>query len=260
MNEFCPIEFSYSFTHPAGYTVPRQHHACYELVYYISGSGTTVIGNKTYPINPGTFTLIRPFTEHSEHHVTEGSVMFINFHADVPKELTDLSFQDTKDKVIYNVLIRLLGELQTLKKNYKKVLALELEEMIIHIDRLCQKSPPQKETAIEYAVRFIQEYHSTPIDWQNLARCCNYSYSHFRMIFKKSTGVSPNEYLLNCRLNAAKNMLTQTTLSCTKIAYQCGFPDNAKFSSYFKAKVGMSPKDYRKQAPPPPAESESPDA
>ena len=258
MNEFCPIEFSYSFTHDAGYTVPLQHHACYELVYYISGSGTTVIGNKTHPISPGTFTLIHPFTEHSEHHVTAGSVMFINFHADVPKELTDRSFQDNKDQVIYNVLIRLLSELQTLKQNYKKILALELEEMIIHIDRLCQKSEPPTETAIEYAVRFIQEYHSTSIDWQNLARYCNYSYSHFRMIFKKATGVSPNEYLLNCRLNAAKNMLTQTTLSCTQIAYQCGFPDNAKFSSYFKAKVGMSPKDYRKQAPTSLTESESP--
>lgn len=246
MNDPCPIEFSYSFTHDAGYSVPPQRHACYELVYYMSGSGTTVIGNKVFPISAGTFTLIRPNMIHSEQHDTAGSVAFINFHAEIPDELADRAYQDPTDAPIFALLTALLEELKQLKRNYKKILALKLEEMVLLIDRLCCEVEAPKEDAIEYAVRYIREYHSTPIDWQNLARYCNYSYSHFRLIFKKATGYSPNEYLMNCRLTAAKRLLESTAFSCTEIAYRCGFPNGAKFSTYFKQNEGMSPKDWRK--------------
>lgn len=248
MNDPCPIEFSYSFTHDAGYTVPPQWHTSYELVYYTEGVGTTVIGNRVFPIAPGTFTLIRPNTVHSEHHDTAGSVAFIVFRTEIPDELTDRAYSDPADTPILKLLTSMLEELQQFKRNYKRILSLQLQELVILIDRLCCDGERQKEDTIEYAVRYIHEYHSTPIDWQNLAQYCNYSYSHFRLIFKKATGCSPNEYLMHCRLNAAKRLLEQTTLSCTEIAYRCGFPSNAKFSTYFKDFVGISPKDHRKKS------------
>lgn len=167
MSDPCPIEFSYSFTHNAGYTVPPQRHSCYELVYYTSGTGTTVIGNKVFSICAGTFTLIRPNMIHSEQHDTEGSVTFINFHADIANELADRAYQDPADAPILTILTALLEELKHRKRNYKKILALKLEEMVILIDRLCNEVEAPKEDAIEYAIRYIREYHSTPIDWQN---------------------------------------------------------------------------------------------
>jgi len=73
------------------------------------------------------------------------------------------------------------------------------------------------------------------------------SYSKFRQAFKKSTGLSPNQYYLNIRLNKAKELLTSTSLNINEIAYHTGFESIFYFSKLFKKKNGVSPKDYRNE-------------
>ena len=73
------------------------------------------------------------------------------------------------------------------------------------------------------------------------------SYSKFRQDFKKLTGLSPNQYYLNVRLNKAKELLAATSLNINEIAYHTGFDSIFYFSKLFKKKNGVSPKDYRKK-------------
>ena len=51
----------------------------------------------------------------------------------------------------------------------------------------------------------------------------NLSYDYFQHRFKELTGYSPQAFLLQQRLNGAKKLLVQTSLSCTEIAYRCGW-------------------------------------
>jgi Transcriptional regulator containing an amidase domain and an AraC-type DNA-binding HTH domain len=70
-------------------------------------------------------------------------------------------------------------------------------------------------------------------------------YSRFRKIFKETTGLSPNQYHLNLRLDKAKDLLTSTNLTINEVAYQTGFDSIFYFSRLFKKKNGLPPKEYR---------------
>jgi len=73
----------------------------------------------------------------------------------------------------------------------------------------------------------------------------NISYDYFRHKFKEMTGLSPQEYITNKKLESAAIMLSSTFFSCSEIAEKCGFSNSAQFSKMFKEKYNMSPKQYR---------------
>ena len=91
----------------------------------------------------------------------------------------------------------------------------------------------------------IQESLEKPIDLNSLAKELPMGYSSFRKTFKNITGVSPNQYHLNLRLNRAKDLLLTTNLNINEVAYQTGFESVFYFSKLFKKKNGVSPKYYR---------------
>ena len=71
------IDFFMSHIHYAGDIVPPQAHTCYEIVYYITGTGNTVLQDTRYKIAPNTFTVISPLTTHSEEYTTKSDLIFI---------------------------------------------------------------------------------------------------------------------------------------------------------------------------------------
>ena len=64
---------------------------------------------------------------------------------------------------------------------------------------------------------------------------------------KALLGYNINDYILNVRLQKAKHYLNERELSISEIAYKVGFASPAYFSTVFKAKCGMSPKEYREK-------------
>jgi AraC family transcriptional regulator len=67
----------------------------------------------------------------------------------------------------------------------------------------------------------------------------------FCRAFKQSTGRSPHRYLLEHRVNRAKEMMKDQKRTLTEIALNCGFSDSSRFSVVFKRITGISPRDYR---------------
>lgn len=70
--------------------------------------------------------------------------------------------------------------------------------------------------------------------------------THFTKQFRKSYGLSPMQYIQRLKMNQARRLLNETTLSLTEIAHTVGYPDLFSFSKAFKRMVGLSPKRYRK--------------
>jgi AraC-like DNA-binding protein len=70
-------------------------------------------------------------------------------------------------------------------------------------------------------------------------------YSKIRKDFKKIMGLSPNQYLLNLKLDKVKELLSNTGLSISEIAYQTGFESVSYLSKIFKKKNKICPKIYR---------------
>ncbi|HYJ38637.1 MAG TPA: helix-turn-helix transcriptional regulator [Chitinophagaceae bacterium] len=77
-----------------------------------------------------------------------------------------------------------------------------------------------------------------------VASVCNLSEFHFYRSFKEAFGITPYQYLLNCRLNLAKELIKQNNQSLSSIALVCNFPDLFTFSKAFKRHFGISPSGY----------------
>jgi AraC-like DNA-binding protein len=84
------------------------------------------------------------------------------------------------------------------------------------------------------------------IDLEKLAEELNISYTWFRRSFKRYTGISPNQYIIQLKMERAKALLADHKRSIKGIAIDMNFESPHYFSKLFKEKTGLSPEEYRK--------------
>ena len=73
------------------------------------------------------------------------------------------------------------------------------------------------------------------------------SYRNFRHLFKHFTGLPPQQYHLELKLNHAKKLLTESRASIAEIASSVGFTNPFYFSRFFRQKTRRSPTQWRNQ-------------
>ncbi len=81
-----------------------------------------------------------------------------------------------------------------------------------------------------------------------LAQACALSRSYFSRAFKRSTGLSPQEWIREQRILRAKCLIAHTDLSLTQISQECGFCDQSHFSHIFSRSEGITPLTWRGHA------------
>ena len=92
---------------------------------------------------------------------------------------------------------------------------------------------------------YINDHLEQEIRLANLAQLLDMSQFHFSHLFKQSIGVAPYQYLLQQRVERAKQLLKQTDQSIMNIALLCGFNSHSHLSKQFRQLTGMTPKNYR---------------
>jgi AraC-like DNA-binding protein len=92
---------------------------------------------------------------------------------------------------------------------------------------------------------YMEAYLSNKIELPTLAAIANLSVYHFAREFKRSTGVTPHNYLLRKRVEFAKNMLTRTESSLAEVALATGFSDQSHLSRHFRQIIGATPRQFR---------------
>lgn len=100
---------------------------------------------------------------------------------------------------------------------------------------------------IDQARIIFRENIETSITAEQVAEQLGVSYSLFRKIFKKYTGISPGQYLIQLKMEKAKLLLTFPNKLVKEVAYELGFDSCFYFSKFFKEKTGLSPVDYREK-------------
>lgn len=91
-------------------------------------------------------------------------------------------------------------------------------------------------------------YRDKSTSIEDIAVKLNFSRSYIYTLFKKKYGVSPQDYLVNLRINNAKELLlNEKKLPISDVAFAVGYDDALYFSKLFHKKVGVSPKEFKKQ-------------
>jgi AraC-like DNA-binding protein len=103
-------------------------------------------------------------------------------------------------------------------------------------------APWQKRRASE----LLHENLHGRIRLSEIARECGLSVSHFARSFKTAFGISTHQWLIQHRIEHAKQLMSQTRLSLIDIAIQSGFNDQAAFTRVFHQLVGVSPGRWRR--------------
>ncbi|WP_197036096.1 helix-turn-helix domain-containing protein [Fischerella sp. PCC 9605] len=97
---------------------------------------------------------------------------------------------------------------------------------------------------MQQAIDYIQAHLAEDISLETIATEVGMSRYYFCRLFKQSTGMSPYQYLLKCRIERAKVLLLQGQQSITDIAIQVGFANQSQFGRHFKRFTGVTPKQF----------------
>ncbi|QOV88702.1 XylR family transcriptional regulator [Humisphaera borealis] len=100
---------------------------------------------------------------------------------------------------------------------------------------------------ITAAVRFIREHALDGIDVNDVVERVPLSRRVLESRFKKLVGRSPHEEIDRVQINRAQELLRETDLSLVEVSAKIGFPHAEYLSVVFKKRVGMTPREYRKQ-------------
>lgn len=92
----------------------------------------------------------------------------------------------------------------------------------------------------------LKQLARRPSSIQTYAAELNLSVTELREAVRRATGSTPQEVVLTARLNEAKTLLAESDLPIATIARQVGYDDPAYFSRLFSARVGQSPREFRR--------------
>ena len=93
---------------------------------------------------------------------------------------------------------------------------------------------------------YVDVHLSESITLATLAAVAGLSMHHFAREFKQSLGVTPHHYLTQKRVERAQEMLVQTELSLSEIAYATGFSDQSHLARHFRHMLGTTPREFRR--------------
>ncbi|MEM8857481.1 MAG: AraC family transcriptional regulator [Chloroflexota bacterium] len=107
------------------------------------------------------------------------------------------------------------------------------------------KGLPQSQ--LERVIDYMKANLAQDISILDLATLTSMSKSHFSRSFKRSVGIAPYQYMMQQRVERAKQLLKQQSIAISTIALDCGFANQTHLTKVFRQMTGVTPKAYQKR-------------
>ncbi|MGV0025042.1 helix-turn-helix domain-containing protein [Phormidesmis priestleyi] len=98
---------------------------------------------------------------------------------------------------------------------------------------------------LRQALEYIDAHLSENLSLSAIADELEMSQYYFCRLFKRSTGVAPHQYLIQQRIERAKQLLKQPQLTGTTVALKCGFSSQSHLAKHFRQRTGLTPNQFR---------------
>lgn len=109
----------------------------------------------------------------------------------------------------------------------------------------CTAPMSRQQLPLYDVLQHLDKHFRERIDEAEMARQCCMSPAHFSRMFKQAFGIGFQDYITRRRMEAAQQMLQDTGISVSSVAYALGYRDPSYFARAFRRHFGFSPSDYR---------------
>jgi AraC family transcriptional regulator len=172
-----------------------------------------------------------------------------------PAQVELLTVERQRDPVITGIAGNLMREVMSADAGSRLYAESLADVLAVHLVRNYTQHPGPIETdrttvaprGVTQAVNFIHENYAKDMSLADMAAAAHLSPYHLTRVFKKATGVSPHQYLLQVRVNSARSLLTAGAggRSLAEVAAAVGFSDQSHLTRHFKRMLGVTPKQLR---------------
>ena len=255
------MQFGMGFLHKGGVSVDEYNRAYpyYALVYVIRGEGEYIAENgEVFRLGPGSVFQRLPGVTHSTilNPSSRWAECFIDFDVKLYEVLADWGVI-CKDEYVYSIspdrsveedFFSLMERTDSVSDGEFSFI---VPNIISFVSLLLQRCRAHDVSDLD---RFIDEvcgdfYRKidTRFDLHDYCKGKGVGYEKFRKLFREKTGVSPKQYIIRRRIDAASRLLLTGKKSIGEIAAELGYNTPYEFSAQFRKFTGISPKKYRQQ-------------
>lgn len=226
------------------------------LLFYIAKESETFYLQGLEVGKSGSFILFAP--DEKQHHIYTGNktAEFYYVHFNCDSLPADISLDTSKlydlplNRKVCDIFEELIDETMRKQPFFEKLCIYKLLYLLTLLDRgiVCDNHPERENfERIAKAVQHMNRNYGSDFTLQDYASLCSMSKYHFLRVFEKIVGSTPLAYRNNIRLEHAADLLSEERLSVEQISNIVGYSSASYFSSAFKQKYGLSPKQYQKQ-------------
>jgi AraC-like DNA-binding protein len=230
----------------------------FQINFISEGSGTLENSFGSFPLKQGSifFTFPGVWHRYKPNQKTGWTENYIGFDGRLVRELIVSPRFEAKEPAfnfgikeeLLDTYFKIFDLVQKEQPGYQQIasgMVIKLLGYIVSFEKQKGFSGKPIAQVIEAARFAMKQNMGSELYFEELAKKHNVSYSFFRRMFRKYTGVSPGQYHLQLRLTRAKELLISTDKSIKEISYELGFQSIFHFSSLFKKKEGVTPSFFR---------------
>lgn len=257
-------------------------HDFYEIAYVIEGYGTHYTKEQSDFVKEGSYIFISPGVEHCTVSPADKSVSRIRicncllsaayFH-DTIRRFLDLEstkdtalhsllksntpfclvLSDTKANTIKKAVESIKYEYELVENHINDIIRNHVSNFLLETSRIYEmelagdKLPTGQNILIQELLCYIKSNLDLPLTLTSLAKQIHFSPEYLSRYFKKHMGQTLTAYIMELRMQKAKELLSHTSYSITEISYLCGYSSSSNFRKYFSQMFGISPSEYRKR-------------
>lgn len=239
------------------------HENLTELLLILKGEGIFRIGDRTYEASAGMLLCYNQSTWHEERN-TSPSFLAVHLSLDKLKieGLPDNHFLDEKIRPVLELnehffsvktwFTEIVNEKNKTVPQSDFIADQLLGAMLGRLARIVYDQPDSRslklsssDAVLKAKLHLEENYHKT-ITLEQLAQLTFLSPYHLGHLFKRDIGISPIQYLINYRMEVAKQLLHSTPYTIKEIAERVGYESETYFHNLFRKVTGQTPGYFRK--------------
>ncbi|WPX08287.1 AraC family transcriptional regulator [Anaerocellum danielii] len=257
------------FWYQSNYLLPHWHDE-FEIIYLEKGLASFSIDGQEYRLLPHQFLFVNCGSIHSGKAIDSPEAyaivfnlnMLITSEPDICKtkylQLIERRKQlvpsFVEDSYLRDVIFNLIEVWKKKEYGYELYIKSNLFMIFYHlfnkgyiVDSSFNREFNSKLEKIKAALDYINLNYSNPLSTEELSKITNLSKYYFCRLFKEITHLTPIDYINKFRVEKAIELIKNTNLSISEIAFEVGFNNVSYFIKIFKEYVGMTPLQYKKK-------------